>query len=325
MIKHLYSSLALVLLCCGVVAAQGQITFKQQPNKIEVEIDGQPLATYYYSGEWMKPFLHRVRAASGVIVTRGFPVEKIEGESTDHIWHHGIWYGHGDINGVDFWREFTGDPNQDKKFPLPVGRFVPKSKPAVKSGKGVGSITADYDLVAPDKKVLGSLRQVFSFRRAGGNNLIDAEITISADRGVPLKMGDTEEGSFGLRFADEFKEERGGILTNSEGLKGTKMVWGKRASWVDYSTAIKGEKVGLTIIDHPKNPKHPTYWHARGYGLCGVNPFGEHDFHNDKSRDGSVTIDSGKNLVFRYRVAIHPGEVESVKIDRLIADFAAGK
>jgi Family of unknown function (DUF6807) len=324
MANKLMTLMVLMLLGCGVAAAQGQITFKQQPNKIEVEFDGKPLATYYYGGEWMKPFLHRVRAASGVIVTRGYPVEKIVGESNDHLWHHGIWYGHGDINGVDFWREFTGDPKEDKKFPLPVGRLVPRSDPAVKSGNGFGSITADYDLVAPDQKVLGSLRQVFTFRRAGANNLIDTQITIAADRGAPLKMGDTEEGSFGLRFADEFKEERGGILTNSDGLKGTKNVWGKRAKWVDYSTTIKGEKVGLTIFDHPKNPKHPTYWHARGYGLCGVNPFGEHDFHNDKSRDGSVTIEPGKNLVFRYRVAIHPGDVESVNIAQLTADFADG-
>lgn len=324
MTKNPITFIALILLCFGVAAAQGQLTFKQQPNKIEIEIDGKPLATYYYSGEWMKPFLHRVHAASGVIVTRGYPVEKIEGESVDHIWHHGIWYGHGDINGIDFWREFTGNPNEDKKFPLPVGRFVPKSKPTAKSGKGFGSITADYNLVAPENKVLGSLRQVFTFRRVGENNLIDAEITITADRGTPLKMGDTEEGSFGLRFADEFKEERGGILTNSDGLKGTKLVWGKRAKWVDYSTTINGEKVGLTIIDHPRNPKHPTYWHARGYGLCGVNPFGEHDFYNDKSRDGSVTIATGKNLVFRYRVAIHPGSVESVNIDQLTADFTGG-
>jgi len=316
---------AFMLLCSAHAAAQGQVTFKQHPNKIEVEIDARPLATYHFGNQWMKPFLHQVRAASGVIVTRGYPVEKKEGESSDHFWHHGIWYGHGDINGVDFWREFTGDPNEDKKFPLPVGRFVPKSKPSFKSGRDFGLIIADYDLVAPDNKVFGSLREFFSFRRIGGNNLIDAEITITADRGAPLKMGDTEEGSFGLRFADEFKEERGGIITNSDGLKGTKLVWGKRASWVDYSTTINGEKVGLTIIDHPKNPKHPTYWHARGYGLCGVNPFGEHDFHNDKSRDGSLTIAAGKNLVFRYRVVIHPGGVESVNIEKQTLDFAGNK
>src|SRR5215510_7562347 len=136
MARNLTTLMAFILLCSGIAAAQGQVTFKQQQTRIEVQFDGRPLATYHYGSEWMKPFLHQVHAPSGEIVTRGYPVEKIEGESNDHFWHHGIWYGHGDINGIDFWREFTGNPAEDKKFPLPVGRFVPKSKPTAKSGKG---------------------------------------------------------------------------------------------------------------------------------------------------------------------------------------------
>jgi hypothetical protein len=258
-------------------------------------------------------------------VTRNYPVEKIPGESTDHIWHHGIWYGHGDINGVDFWREFTGNPTEDAKFRLPIGRFVLKGKPQLKTSGSAGTITADFDLVRPDKTSLGTVRQVFTIRRSGSDNLIDAVITISADRGIALKMGDTEEGSFGLRFADEFREDRGAILTNSDGLKGTAKIWGKRARWVDYSTSIKGEQLGVSIFDHPQNPKHPTYWHARGYGLCGVNPFGEHDFHNDKTRDGSVTIPAGKNLVFRYRVVVHTGHGDASNIEKLFVAFAGTK
>src|SRR6185369_1605075 len=99
---------------------------------------------------------------------------------------------------------------------------------------------AAFDLSRQDKTSLGTVRQVFTFSRVGSDNVIDAEITISADRGVALKMGDTEEGSFGLRFADDFKEDRGASITNSDGLKGTANVWGKRARWVDYSTSIKG-------------------------------------------------------------------------------------
>ena len=66
--------------------------------------------------------------------------------------------------------------------------------------------------------------------------------------------------------------------------------------------------MGIAIFDSPKNPKHPAYWHARDYGLFAVNQFGEHDYYNDKSRNGSVTIDPGKSLTFKYRVIIHPGD-----------------
>ena len=323
--KRLVFVIALTLLSSSGAVAQGRVSFKEGLKKIEVEIDGRPYATFHYEDNWMKPFLHAVRAASGTIVTRSYPVEKIPGESTDHIWHHGFWWGHGDINGVDFWREFTGDPKEDAKFKLPIGRFVPKSKPQLRTKGSDGTLTAVCDLMRPDKTSLGTVRQVLTFRRSGSDNMIDAEITISADRGVALKLGDTEEGSFGLRFADDFKEDRGATITNSDALKGTANVWGKRARWVDYSTSIKGEQVGVSIFDHPQNPKHPTFWHARGYGLCGVNPFGEHDFLNDKARDGSVTIPAGKNLVFRYRVVIHAGLGDATNIEKLFSAFATGK
>ncbi len=310
------------LMTCGLmlwlgwsaVMGQERVAFTEGRDRIEVKIGGRPAAVYYYGGDWLKPFLHEVRASSGAVVTRGYPVTKNAGESSDHFWHHGIWYGHGDINGVDFWREFTGDPKEDAKFKLPIGRFVPKGRPVLKSGVRSGTITADYDLLAPEKKILGTIRQSFTFHREGGETIIDADIRILANRGITLRMGDTEEGSFGLRFNDAFRQDRGAVLTNSSGLVGTENVWGKRATWVDYSTTISGEKVGLTIFDHPLNPKHPTFWHARGYGLCGVNPFGEHDFLNDKTRDGSLTIPAGGDLRFRYRVVIHPGSVDSIKV-----------
>lgn len=134
-------------------------------------------------------------------------------------------------------------------------------------------------------------------------------------------MGDTEEGALGFRFADEFREDRGATLMNSEGLAGAKNIWGKRASWVDYSTTLKGQQAGVAIFDHPKNPKHPTYWHARGYGLNSANPFGEHDFLKDKTRNGSVAIPDGGKLEFRYRVLIHPGDVKTAEVERLYAEY----
>src|SRR5688572_21626280 len=72
------------------------VSFTEEPGKIHVSIAGSPFTTFHYSDEWDKPFLHPIRAASGVVVTRGFPLEKIEGESSDHGWHRGLWYAHGD-------------------------------------------------------------------------------------------------------------------------------------------------------------------------------------------------------------------------------------
>jgi hypothetical protein len=203
--------------------------------------------------------------------------------------------------------------------------MVSKSTPRAQSGKKQGLLIAEFDLVAPGKKVLGTLRLRFTFHRLAGHNVVDVQATIRADHGAPLKLGDTEEGLLGFRFADAFKQERGATLSNSEGLKGTENIWGKRARWVDYSTELKGRRAGVVIFDHPANPKHPTFWHARGYGLNAANPFGEHDFYNDKSRDGSVTIPAEGNLTFRYRVLIHQGGLDSIKVEPLYSDFAKSK
>ena len=111
-------------------------------------------------------------------------------------------------------------------------------------------------------------------------------------------------------------------MLNSEGKTGEKEIWGKRADWVDYSGTVAGEALGIAIFDNPGNIKHPTYWHAREYGLFAVNPFGEHDFYNDPTRDGSVTIQAGESLTLRYRGLIHQGDASEAKIANKYEDYA---
>ncbi len=293
-------------------ASQAQVSFRPSPGRIEISLQGRPYSNLYFGPEWPQPFVHPLRTVSGLTVTRGYPVDKIEGESRDHNWHHGLWYAHGDINGVDFWRD---------KGPEVTGRIVPVEEP--KTSKD--TVSGRFQLVAPGNRVLGSVEQSFRFQAKGELRLVDVRIRIEAGRGVPLKLGDTEEGALGLRLRDEFREDRGAVLTNSDGLAGSKSIWGKRARWVDYSTAIGAEKAGVTILDHPANPKHPTYWHARHYALCAANPFGEHDFLKDKTRDGSVTIPAGQTLTFRYRLVIHAGMLEPAKAADWFAAFAKEK
>ena len=64
---------------------------------------------------------------------------------------------------------------------------------------------------------------------------IDIKITLMATV-EDLVLGDTKEGSMGIRMAPEFrlrgKVARGSCL-NSDGVVG-KAIWGKRASWVSY-------------------------------------------------------------------------------------------
>jgi putative heme-binding domain-containing protein len=297
------------------------LSFRREPGKVHVLRGGRPLTTFHFDARWPKPFLHPLRVPSGVEVSRGYPVAPRPGDSRDHDWHRGLWLAHGDIDGVDFWRESSGDPAKDRHLKLPLGRMVLVGAPRTRiAAKGTaGSLDARLALRDASGVNHGTLALTFTFRAVGEHEAIDVAATFAAGRKAPLRLGDTEEGLLAVRLAEPFREDRGAVIRNAEGAHGTKAVWGKRSRFVDYSTTIDGQRVGVTIFDHPANPGHPTYWHARGYALNAANPVGERDFTGDKSRDGSLVIPPGKQATFRYRVLLHDGGLEAVDVAQPLA------
>lgn len=266
-----------------------------------IELNGKPICTFHTGEKWDKPFLYPIRTVSGLVLSRGWPMEPREGDSQDHAWHRGFWYGHGSINGADYWRE----QGRDK-----TARLVAKA-PA-KTGKGRAAV--ELAMTPPNGAVMGSIRQEFAFHDDGDLRLLDAVITIRADAGQALAFGDSDDGGFAFRLREEFREDRGARVRNSEGHAGTKQIWGKPALWTDYSAEVEGKRAGVALFDHPSNLRHPTRWHARGYGLDAANPFAEKSF--TKQGDGRYTLPAGKRLVFRYRAALYEGEPDIAKLYR---------
>jgi Methane oxygenase PmoA len=278
------------------------VVLKEGPGKVEILVDGQPFTTYYFEG-YKKPIFFPLRTASGTIVTRGYPmIPDVPGETKDHPHHKGLWFTHGDVNGVDFWSE------SEK-----TGRILHRKFDLVKSDPKVGLLKSENDWVTPGGQVvLKEVREV-RIHSQSGVRVMDFDLKLTAVKG-PVKFGDTKEGSFGIRLAQPFSDKEGGRMENSRGGIGQEGCWGKPAEWVDYSTKIEGETVGVAIFDHPSSFRHPTHWHARAYCLFAVNPFGLHDFYNDKTKDGSHSLSAGQSLTFRYRVYIHPGNTQEAKI-----------
>lgn len=298
----------------GTVDAQAPapVAIRVGDDRAEVHANGRPYTAFHYHAQWDKPFLHPLRTPGGVVVSRGYPVDPLPGDSEDHAWHRGIWFGHGDINGEDFWRE----QGREK-----TSWLVLHGAPEVSGA----ALTALLHMQSAKAGIIGSIRETFTFRPAGEAALIDVMIEVSADRGVPLKFGDTDDGGFGVRLREEFRQDRGARLANSEGLTGTEKIWGKPAKWVHYEAKVEGKTAGVAVLDHPANLRHPTAWHARGYGLFAANPFGLRSFTRDKTRDGSFTIPAGGKQAFRYRVVVMDGETPAARLDQMFADYAAGK
>ena len=308
-------SLAVFALAALPVLAQVKVT--RAPDRVAVEIDGKQF-TALYSGPG-KPYLHPLRAASGRIVTRLYPMETVAGEPHDHPHHRGLWFSHGNVNGFDFW---GNDPSQ--KGPK-TGTIVVAGVPELKSGDKSGSISARFEWLDPARKKLLTESRTMTFYAGSDVRIIDLDIDLRAD--TKVTFGDTKEGTFAIRLAPWLEEPQEGgtaLMIDAEGRKGEKEIWGKRSPWVDYSGSVDGEKLGIAIFDHPSNPRHPTWWHARGYGLFAANIFGWRDFERDKTKDGSLTLEPGKSLRFRYRVIIHPGDAESAGIAKRYQKYSAG-
>lgn len=318
------------LLCLAAIALPlcAQVKIAQNSGKIAVEIDGKPFTEFHIGPSTNKPYLAPLRAATGTVVTRGYPMQDdIPGEARDHVHHRGLWFTHGIVNGYDFWANEESQKGAGKGG----GKIVLVKVGKASGGRKTGEIQATFDWTGGGATILTEQRKMV-FYADPKLRTIDFDITFTArDRVV---FGDTKEGTFAVRLAPELEEiqprniaepKRNGKMVASTGKETDKQVWGSRAEWVDYFGTIKGEPVGIAIMDHPANPRHPTYWHARGYGLFAANPFGVSDFERDKTKNGDMTLEPGKPLRFRYRVVIHPGDVNSAGIAALYKAYADKK
>jgi hypothetical protein len=300
------------------VSASGQVKVTETPGRVHVEIAQAPFGDLITSDpETGKPYFWPLRTVSGKEITRHFPMEHVRGESTDHPHHRGLWFAHGDVNGLDFWASETADQRPKTK----IGKIVLAGKPAVKSGWHAGSLTADFHWQDSSGAALLTEHRIMTFSAGAIARMIDLDITLRAVQQV--KFGDTKEGCFAIRLGTPFEVKHGARMVNAEGVTGIP-VWGKRSKWVDYKGNVQGELVGVAIFDHPANPRHPTYWHARDYGLFAANIWGVHDFTNDKTKDGSMILKPGETLRFRYRVFIHPGADKPARVEAMYRKYAGG-
>jgi Methane oxygenase PmoA len=302
------SSIFFCLAAAASLSAQVRFT----PDQIAVHVDGKPFTTFHYGSEANKPFLAPLRSASGKIVTRHFPQEEVAGESHDHLHHRGLWFSYDDVNGVKFWEN---DPSYTKPN---IGRIVVRNA-SWKDGDHSGTLTAVMEWRDPGGKVLLIENRDMTFYSDPALRTVDFKITLTAAEEVTF--GDTKEGAFAIRLADNFTEKKGAKMVDADGRATMANIWGKRSNWVDYTAEVDGERLGVAMFDSPQNPRHPTYWHARDYGLFALNPFGQNAFDQSKE-ESHWKLASGQKVVFRWRVVIHPGDAETGHVADLYNQYA---
>jgi hypothetical protein len=289
-------------------------------HAVDVAIGGRPFTTFFFDVSAAKPYLHPLRSARGTIVTRGFPVvQNLPGEDRDEPHQRPMYFGHGDINGFDFWGEAAYPKWSDHSLST-FGRTVFRTLDEARGGLEDGIVQATFDLVTPTG-VIGREVQHYRFSGDGDSRTIDCQFSLVAtDRA--LVMGDTKEGTFAIRVVKAL-DSPPGHMVNAENATGEKHIWGKQSTWVDYYGRVGDEDVGVAVLNYPGNLRSPTYWHARAYGLLAANPFGLSYF--TRRQNGAYTVPQGSSLVLRYRVVIHHGDPTAADIAGRYHRFAAEK
>lgn len=299
-----------------------QLVVNEAARRVDVLIDGQPFTSYIWPNSVKKPVLYPLRTAKGTLVTRGYPLDPRPGERVDHPHHVGLWFNYGDVNGLDFWNNSEAiKPEERGKY----GTIRHTKIKRIQNGKTEGELQVEMEWLAPDGVALLREGTTFVFHSGTSARAIDRITTLTAlDKRVVFN--DNKEGVIGMRVAREleqpsdkpevFTDASGkatavpkldntgvtGRYLSSEGKTGD-AVWGTRGKWTMLTGKIGPEDVTLAMLDHPKNPGYPTYWHARGYGLFAANTLGQKVFSEGK-QTLNLALEPKQSATFKYRVLI---------------------
>jgi methane monooxygenase PmoA-like len=317
------------------------VTPNEAARRVDIAIGAKPFTSYIWPERVKKPVLDPIRSASGTQVTRGWPLNPRPGERADHPHHVGLWFNYESVNGIDFWNNSDAIKPQDAPK---MGTIFHRRIVSAKSGANRGELVTESDWVLPGGKILMHEHTQFFFSGDSATRTIERIATLTAlDERVVF--ADAKDGMLGMRVARSLEQpsteplvfediagrktqvpamDNAGVTgeyLSSEGRKGD-AVWSTRGRWTMLTGSIGDEPLTIAMIDHPKNPGFPTYWHARGYGLFAANPLGQKIFSNGRETM-NFTLEPGASATFRYRIVVLEGKAPADRLDREFTDFAA--
>lgn len=306
-------ALAIVVSALLAVAAEPPLQPKPVPplqlvpqadDQIAIEHRGKELARYHFGADLPRPYVFPVRGPSGRVLTRmGHPHDPF-----GHSHHNSFWVTHHDVNGVSFWADRGTN----------VGRIVHQRVEALldDGGELVNLISLNH-WVAPNGRVLLQERRQTALQLLpNGEYLMILDLELTA-RGEPVTFGKTPFGIVGVRVAKSVGvRDGGGRIRNDTGGTNEKEIFWKPARWVDYSGATDdGVIEGLTLMDHPMNPQHPSPFHVREDGWMGAS----------LSYNAPVVVAPEKPLRLRYGLLVHRDLPERAALTKRWEEFVATK
>lgn len=312
---------------------QGPVELQQAgEDRVAVTAAGEPFTEYRSAATHDvlgTPMCYPIRTAGGAPITRGYPIDPRPNERVDHRNHVGLRMAYGDVAGYDFWRGRGTAPE--------AGRGHVEHRSIERTTDGApAELVVRSDWIGHGETHLLSEETTYRFHAGEGERAIDRITRLTAERDV--EFADDKEGLFALRTCrelehpdddetrrtDENGEPREEGIVHTEGVTGEYHssegesgldVWGTRAPWMALEGEIDDEPVTVTIMDHPENPGHPTYWHARGYGLFAANSLGQAAFTRGE-RELGFSLAAGESATFRYRLDVDSTAFDADRTER---------
>lgn len=297
---------ALLFVLGSALSAADKVTAVEGDHKLTIKIGDKDFTTLHYAADQPKPYFSPVTAADGTVVTR--PLN--DPNDKDHPHHKGVWNAVDEVNEVDFWAE--------------KGKIESKSVEWSQAGDSL-QLVLKNDWLGPDGPVVHETSTV----TIHPNRLMVYHIVFTKPDKVPtVTFDDTKEGMFGIRVATSMRGDKGGVISNADGLVGEQDkpgvvgCWGKPSKWVDYTGKVGEKLYGVTLMDSPKNFR-PSRYHSRNYGLFTVSPFGEGAYQNDKAKSKPHVLNAKTpKLELTYGLYVHTGDAKEGNVTAAYEQFA---
>lgn len=278
--------------------------------------DGRQITRYHFASTQQRPFLYPLIGPTGRSLTRmGHPHDP-----TGHSHHNSVWLSHHDIAGVDFWSDRRIGVIEHQRIIQYKDGDEETSILALIHWKSTGKGKDKDGNALPGKLILIERRRMTLRPLPDGESLIliDTQLHAPGDATTGgVTINENPFGLIGVRMAKTIGvHDGGGLIRNSEGNvneQGDNGCFRKPAKWCDYSGRITNEAIeGITLMDHPSNPGHPTPFHVRGDGWMGAC----------LTLRGPRTIEPDKPMRLRYGLYLHRGAPELEKLEAKWKVFA---
>ena len=284
--------------------------WKTEKDSLTLLADEKVVYTYHFAAEGGYPYIHPISLPGGPVMSALAPA--------DHPWHRGLWFSWKFLNGVNYWEFAPNHPNQPDGKTAVVGPAVIHTTETMATvglrleySKAQGVLAEERTLVASQPRLDGS----YTIDWTSKFTAKDKDVVF--ERTPPQQASWGGYGGLGFRASKRMRDFR---AIDSEGRIGRPQAHGKQARWMDFSGVFgeqdgKTTSAGITIFDHPANPRHPVSWYLSDN--AGLPYFGPALLFAQP-----MTLKLGDSFTIRYRILIHPGLGDKAALEKEYRAFA---